>query len=58
MAIVCSKYQGPRFGWGELNVFREPFNKPNACSSFANNSGYKISVNREGINMLTNKKSK
>ena len=48
---------GPSFGIGELTVSYEPFNKPNACFSNANLSGYKIPVNSEGINMLTNKKS-
>ena len=38
-------------------VLLEPFNKPNACWSDANENGYKIPVNSEGINMLTNKKS-
>ena len=38
-------------------VFDEPFNKPNACWSNANLGAYKIPVNSEGINMLTNKKS-
>ena len=38
-------------------VFHDPLNGPNACWSFANYPGYKIPVNSEGINMLTNKKS-
>ena len=38
-------------------VFDEPFNKPNACWSNANLGAYKIPLNSEGINMLTNKKS-
>jgi hypothetical protein len=50
--------RGPYFGWGELAVYNEPFNKPNECWSFANHSGYKIPVNSEGIHMLTNKKLK
>jgi hypothetical protein len=56
-AIRCKKDWGPHFGNGELRVYGEPFNKPNACWSNANASGYKIPVNSEGINMLTNKKS-
>ncbi len=38
-------------------VFLEPFNQHNACYSDANENGYKIPVNSESINMLTNKKS-
>jgi hypothetical protein len=38
-------------------VYDQPFNKPYACYSVANQSGYKIPVNSEGINMLTIKKS-
>ena len=54
-AIFCSKYYGPIFGDG-LKLLFEPFNKPNACFSCANRDNYKIPVNDEGINMLTNKK--
>jgi hypothetical protein len=57
-AIRCWKNSGPWFGNGELRVFHEPFNEPNACLSMANESSYKIPVNSEGINMLTNKESK
>ena len=53
-AITCYKYRGPRFGYGELSVYHEPFNKENACKSFANNDVYRIPKNDEGINMLTN----
>jgi hypothetical protein len=42
----------------ELIIVLEPFNEPNACYSNANESSYKIPVNSEGINMLTNKESK
>jgi hypothetical protein len=56
-AIYRGKYLGPSFGLGELTVFEEPFNKPNACYSLANFHGYEIPVNDEGINMLTNKKN-
>jgi hypothetical protein len=55
-AIFCVKGYGPRFGDGELSVFKEPFNRQNACWSWANSSVYNIPVNSEGINMLTNKK--
>jgi hypothetical protein len=55
-AIRCWKNCGAYFGRGELSVGYEPFNKPNACWSFKNHSGYKIPVNSEGINMFTNKK--
>jgi hypothetical protein len=54
MAILCDKGYGPCFGWGELRVY-VPFNQHNACYSYANFEGYKIPVNSEGINMLTNK---
>jgi hypothetical protein len=57
LAIRCYKNWGPCFGFGELIVEHEPFNEPNACYSNANYPGYKIPVNDEGINMLTNKKS-
>ena len=55
-AINCWKYSGPVFGNYELLVLHEPFNQPNACWSMPNKDGYKIPVNSEGINMLTNKK--
>jgi hypothetical protein len=47
---------GLRFGWSDLVVEREPFNRKNACKSWANESAYKIPENSEGTNMLTNKK--
>ncbi len=56
-AITCYKGWGPTFGLGELLVLHQPFNKPNACWSLANEDGYKIPVNSEGIIMLTNTKS-
>jgi hypothetical protein len=57
-AIGCSKDYGPYFGLGELGVAGEPFNKQDACVSWANDSGYKIPKNSEYINMLTNKKDR
>jgi len=54
---MCDKEKGPGFGNGELLVLHQPFNQPNACRSNANFGGYKIPVDSEGINMLTNKKS-
>ncbi len=45
------------FGNRELEVWKEPFNKPKACVSRANLGVYNIPVNDLGINMLTNKKS-
>jgi hypothetical protein len=57
-AIECIKNWGPSFGWGDLTVQDEPFNKPNACSSLANKDSFFIPVNSEGINMLTNKESR
>jgi hypothetical protein len=56
-AINCSGYWGPYFGSGELAVYYEPFNKSNACYSIPNKKYFKIPVNIEGINILTNKKS-
>jgi hypothetical protein len=55
-AIGCKKNCGPNFGVLELSVVGEPFNKEDACNSWANESDYKIPRNSEGINMLTNKK--
>ena len=55
-AIRCGKYWGTDFGWGELVVGGEPFNRKGACWSYANEDGYEIPENIEGINMLTNKK--
>ena len=55
-AIVCRKDKGPYFGDWELLALYEPFNQENACTSLANWSGYKIPLNSEGINMLTNQK--
>jgi hypothetical protein len=60
LAIYCTKDYGPWFGT-ELALLDEPFNKPNACRSWSCLSTkidvYKIPVNTDGINMLTNKKS-
>ncbi len=41
---------------GDLEVWGKPINEINACMSWANNLGYKIPENSDGINMLTNKK--
>ena len=57
-AIVCKKDRGPYFGEGDLSAFDEPFNEENACRSYTNEDPYSIPRNSEGINMLTNQKSK
>ena len=50
---------GPVFngGFTELGVM-SPFNGKNNCSSSTNGNGYKISVDQNGNNMLTNKDRK
>ena len=55
IAIKCDKDWGPVFGQGELRA-DEPFNGNNKCFSNANNSGYKIEKDSQGISMLTNLK--
>jgi hypothetical protein len=45
------------FGNGELAVGNAPFNRENSCWSFSNFDGYRIPVDDEGKNMLTNQKS-
>jgi hypothetical protein len=52
--MCCWKDRGPDFGsLGELEVREEPFNRQDACLSWAYEPGYMIPVNSEGINMLT-----
>jgi hypothetical protein len=50
---------GPAFGgeWSwELVAWDEPFNGENNCSSWANESGYKIGMETDGVtNKLTRK---
>ena len=41
-AITCGQDIGPYFGDIELSAYYEPLNQTNACSSYANNSGYNI----------------
>ncbi len=50
---------GPVFngGFTELGVY-SPFNEEGKCFSSANQAGYKISVDQNGNNMLTNKKDR
>ena len=53
---------GPRFGGGgirwELAAWGGPFNGENKCVSWANNAGYKIGKETDGVtNMLTRKKN-
>ena len=55
-AVRCMKESGQEFGMGELLAFKSPFNQDKAFLSWANQSGYNIPVDSEGINMLTNLK--
>ena len=55
IAIYCCKDRGPVFGSAELFA-SEPFNGNNKCYSNANNLGYKIEEDNEGINTLTSLK--
>jgi hypothetical protein len=63
-AIKWDTYEGPNFGDGELRAGEYSFyNTENACSSLTFGIGgvnpynsYKIPLNSEGINLLTNKK--
>ena len=56
--IRCWSELGPSFGEGdgsELSAPYEPFNGDENCASFANEPGYGIPVDAQGINTLTNK---
>ena len=56
--ILCSSERGPCFtkdGNSELGAYYEPFNGDRCCGSYANKPGYRIPVDAEGKNMLTNK---
>ena len=55
-AIYCTKDRGPDFGRGELQVWNEPFNEDRACYSRGNDDVYRIPIDSEGVNMLTNQK--
>ena len=58
--IYCHKGWGPRFtdsnGITELGT-QSKFNSPDHSYSSANKSGYRIGVDDEELNMLTNKKN-
>lgn len=58
--IRCSSYYGPFFTGdytnSELGAWAEPFNGDGHCASSAFKSGYEITVDEAGFNMLTNKK--
>jgi hypothetical protein len=54
-AIRCYKDDGPVFGKGELEA-NEQFNGNNKCCSFANRDVYKIEMDNNRINKLTNLK--
>ncbi len=43
-------------GYGSELCVYSPFNREKNCYSYANQPGYKISVDQNGNNMLTNKK--
>ena len=53
--IFCYSGRGPHYGYGELAACYEPFNGDDKCSSYANQSGYRI-PKEDGKNKLTNKK--
>ena len=55
-AIRCNKYSGPIFGIGELRVLNKPFTRDNACWSRGDGSVYRIPIDSEDVNMLTNQK--
>ena len=49
---------GPCFNGGnesELDVVDSPFNADGNCCSNANNPGYEITLDGNGLNMLTNR---
>ncbi len=52
-AITCGKDNGPDFGIGELQAF-EPFNENNQCASYVNNVCYRIRMDSQWKNNLTN----
>jgi hypothetical protein len=57
--IICGSEIGPTFGhttWYELSAFREPFNGNRNCRSKSGGNSYRIPVDKDGINMLTNNK--
>ena len=57
--IKCSSARGPSFCGeddSELSALNEPFNGDSKCVSNANQAGYEIKTNEDGINMLTNMK--
>jgi hypothetical protein len=56
--IYCNSDYGPCFDGGgesDLSAFYEPFNGDRNCRSYANKPGYRIPVDEDGRNMLTNK---
>ena len=55
--IYCSYKVGPCFDGGssELSAWDEPINGDGKCSSWANKPGYRIPIDNEGTNLLTNK---
>jgi hypothetical protein len=55
VAFRCAKGYGPVFGNGELYAY-EPFNGNNKCYSCANRDGYRIEMDSEWVNKLTNLK--
>jgi hypothetical protein len=45
---------GPIFGKAELGAWKEPFNAKNHCWANANHDSYRIPLDKDGKNMLTN----
>ena len=54
-AIECSSMKGPTYGLGDLCPIKEPFNGDSNFNSIKNRT-YKIGCDKEGRNLLTNKK--
>ena len=56
--IYCGSIRGPCFmgnSGSELSALHEPFNGDQNCYSYANQPGYGIPTDSDGINLLTNR---
>ena len=59
--MFCKWNWGPCFigvTYSELCAYDEPLNGDGNCLSYANSPGYGIPIDKDGINLLTNKKDK
>jgi hypothetical protein len=54
--IYCDSACGPCYGCAELAAHYQLFNGDGNCRSYANNNTYKIPEDKDGKNMLTNKR--